>query len=62
MQRILADDEAAVAFGELILRVKATGRLIQSPFAFVLTVKEGKIVRYRLLEDSYAVAVAESQL
>lgn len=58
VKRMLADDEAAVALGELASRVKATGRLIESPFAFVLTVKEGRIVHYRLLEDSHAVARA----
>lgn len=61
VQKILADDEAAVAFGELVSRVKATRRLIESSFAFVLTIKEGRILRYRLLEDSYAVAVAASE-
>lgn len=49
-----------VAIGELSSRVKATGRLIETPFAFVFTIKEGKIVRYRMLEDSYAVAIAAS--
>ncbi|WP_202901336.1 nuclear transport factor 2 family protein [Chania multitudinisentens] len=60
IQRILADDETAVAFGELTSQVKATGRVIESPFAFILTSKEGKIVRYRMLEDSHAVAMAVS--
>ncbi|AHG20744.1 hypothetical protein Z042_14885 [Chania multitudinisentens RB-25] len=58
IQRLLADDETAVAFGELTSQVKATGRVIESPFAFILTIKEGKIVRYRMLEDSHAVAMA----
>jgi ketosteroid isomerase-like protein len=60
VQRILADDDTAVALGGLASRVKATGRLIETPFAFVLTVRDGRIVRYRMLEDSHAVAVAAS--
>ncbi|ACO79727.1 hypothetical protein AvCA_35800 [Azotobacter vinelandii CA] len=60
VQRILADDEQAVALGELASRVRATGRLIETPFAFVLSVRDGRIVRYRMLEDSHAVAVAAS--
>ncbi|VFR21492.1 hypothetical protein ISE1_3756 [plant metagenome] len=60
VRKILGDDEAAVAVGELASKVKATGRLIESPFAFVLTVRDGSIVRYRMLEDSYAVATAAS--
>lgn len=38
--------------------MKATGRLIESEFAFDLTVRDGLIVRYRMLEDSYAVEQA----
>ncbi|MCL2892643.1 nuclear transport factor 2 family protein [Brenneria tiliae] len=58
VQRILADDDTAAALGELASRVTATGRLIESPFAIVLTVRDGRIVRYRMLEDSHAVAAA----
>lgn len=60
VQSILADDEQAVALGELASRIKATGRLIETPFAFVLTVRDGKIVRYRMLDDSHGVAVEAS--
>lgn len=58
VRRILADDETAVVLGELESLVRATGKLIHSPFAYDLTVSEGKIVRYRMLEDSYGVARA----
>ncbi|WP_151810652.1 nuclear transport factor 2 family protein [Acinetobacter bereziniae] len=60
VQHILADDQDVVAIGELSSRVKATGSLIETPFAFLFTIKEGKIIRYRMLEDSYAVAIAAS--
>ncbi|WP_426757055.1 nuclear transport factor 2 family protein [Myxococcus sp. Y35] len=55
---ILADDETAVILGELASLVKATGRLIETAFAFDLTVRAGKITRYRMFEDSHAVARA----
>lgn len=58
MQRILADNDTAVALGGLASRVHATGKLIETPFAFLMTVKRGKIARYRMLEDSHAVAAA----
>ncbi|MCD9032777.1 nuclear transport factor 2 family protein [Luteimonas sp. Y-2-2-4F] len=58
VRRIVADDETAVALGELASWVEATGRLIESPFAFDFTVRDGRIVRYRMFEDSHAVAVA----
>lgn len=60
VRRLLADHEEAVAIGELASRVKATGRRMETPFAIVLTVRDGRIVRYRMLEDSHAVAVAAS--
>ncbi|MFP9228373.1 nuclear transport factor 2 family protein [Pectobacterium cacticida] len=59
--RILADDDMAVALGQLASRVKRTGSLIESPFAFVLTIRDGYIVGFRMLEDSYAVAVAAAE-
>jgi ketosteroid isomerase-like protein len=40
------------------LRVKRTGQLIESEFAIDLKVRSGLIVRYRLYEDSFAVAQA----
>jgi hypothetical protein len=58
VRRILADDETAVVLGDLESVVRATGKLIRSPFVYDLTVQGGKIVRYRMLEDSHAVARA----
>lgn len=58
VQRIVADGETAVLIGELASWVKDTGSLIETPFAFDLVVRDGRIVRYRLFEDSHAVARA----
>lgn len=58
VRRILADHDTVVVLGDLESLVRATGKLIRSPFAYDLTVQEGKIVRYRMLEDSHAVARA----
>ncbi|WP_454812996.1 nuclear transport factor 2 family protein [Labrys neptuniae] len=58
VRSVLADGERAVILGELASLVRATGRLIETGFAFDLTVRQGRIVRYRMLEDSYAVAQA----
>lgn len=55
VRTILASGENAVILGDLASLVKATGKLIESEFAFDLTVRGGLIVRYRMLEDSYAV-------
>lgn len=58
VRSVLADGERAVILGELASLVRSTGRLIETEFAFDLTVKQGRIVRYRMLEDSHAVAQA----
>lgn len=55
--RILADDTMAVIIGELTSAIRSTGRLVESPFAIEFTVRDGRIVRYRLHEDSHAVAI-----
>jgi ketosteroid isomerase-like protein len=38
--------------------VRATGRDIVRPFAIHLCVRDGKIIRYHMYEDSWAVAEA----
>ncbi|ARF56565.1 nuclear transport factor 2 family protein [Streptomyces gilvosporeus] len=58
VERILADGADAVALGRMSHVVKATGRTFASPFAFHLTVEDGKITRYVTFEDSLALARA----
>jgi ketosteroid isomerase-like protein len=55
---ILASDARAVIVGELATRIKATGKMIESAFAIILTVKDGLIARFQMLEDSFAVSKA----
>lgn len=58
VQATLADEDRAVILGELISKVVATGNLIESPFALILSVSEGKISTFLMLEDSFAVSRA----
>ena len=58
INRILADKDWAVIFGELASKVNATGRIIESPFALILHISDGKIARFQMLEDSFAVSRA----
>lgn len=58
VQGILADESRAVIIGELTSTVKATGRIIESPFALILTISGGKITRFQMLEDTFAVSRA----
>jgi hypothetical protein len=55
---ILASDARAVIVGELATRIKATGKMIASDFAIILTVKDGLIARFQMLEDSFGVSTA----
>jgi uncharacterized protein len=55
---ILAVDERAVILGSLESKLKRTGKIIKTDFAMVLTVTNGEIVRFQMLEDSFAVAQA----
>lgn len=57
VKRILADDTMAVIVGELASAIRSTGKLVESPFAIELTILDGRITRYQLHEDSYAVAL-----
>ena|SRR2546423_8457321 len=58
VQDILASDERAVIVGELTTRVNATEKIIESAFALILTVFDGEITRFQMLEDSFAVSRA----
>ncbi len=55
---ILASDHRAIILGTLATRIKATGRLIETTFAIILTVGSGLIARFQMLEDSFAVSLA----
>lgn len=55
---ILTKGNRVVVLGELRSRLRETGRLICSDFVFDLDVTEGQIIRFRMLEDTYAVAQA----
>ena len=58
VEDVLASDTRAVILGTLRSRIKATDRIIASQFALVLTVADGVVTRFQMLEDSYAVSQA----
>lgn len=55
---VLASDERAVILGHLQTRINATGKLIDSAFAIILTFSGGKIASFLMLEDSFATSMA----
>ena len=55
---ILAGENRAVILGSVASNLKRTGRIIETYFAIVLTEANGEIVRFQMLEDSFAVSQA----
>jgi ketosteroid isomerase-like protein len=55
---ILASDKRAVIFGSLASKLKRTGKIVTTDFAIILTASNGEIVRFQMLEDSFAVSQA----
>ncbi|USI73586.1 nuclear transport factor 2 family protein [Sphingomonas morindae] len=55
---ILASDKRAAIVGALQTRIKATGKVMASQFAIVLTIDNGIVTRFQMLEDSFALSRA----
>lgn len=55
---ILANDDRAIILGHLQTRINATGKLIDTAFAIVLTFADAKIASFLMLEDSFATSMA----
>jgi ketosteroid isomerase-like protein len=55
---ILASDERAVILGSLASKLKRTGKIVTTDFAIILTMSDDQIVRFQMLEDSFAVSKA----
>ena len=53
---ILASDKRAVILGSLASKLKRTGKIVTTDFAIILTVSNDEIVRFQMLEDSFAVS------
>ncbi|HEY3481889.1 MAG TPA: nuclear transport factor 2 family protein [Streptomyces sp.] len=58
LHQIIAAGDDVVLTGRMLSQVKKTGRDIDTAFALHTTVQDGKITRYHLYEDTYAVARA----
>ncbi|MBC9915464.1 nuclear transport factor 2 family protein [Chitinophaga varians] len=52
------DGHQAVVTGHLVSRMLSTGKLFDSPFSIQITVRDGRITRYLLLEDSLGLVAA----
>jgi ketosteroid isomerase-like protein len=55
---VLANDARAVILGGLSTRIKSTGKIINTAFGIILTIVDGKITHFLMLEDSFATSRA----
>ena len=58
VEDLLASDNRVAIVGSLKTRIKATGKVTATQFAIILTVAEGVITRFQMLEDSFDVSKA----
>lgn len=58
VDNMLIDGNVSIITGEFSTRMLATKKIVDSNFCIQITFKKRLIVRYRLLEDSYAVSEA----
>jgi ketosteroid isomerase-like protein len=58
IEAIVGDGDRCVVLGNLRTKVLATGRDIETDFAFDIEVRDGFITRYHMFEDTLAVAAA----
>ncbi|MEO6695723.1 MAG: nuclear transport factor 2 family protein [Ignavibacteria bacterium] len=52
----LTDKDTAIITGEFKTKMLQTNKIVESPFCIQMTVENGLITRYLILEDSYAVS------
>ncbi len=58
IDHILVENNLAIIVGEFSTRMLQTGKVVNSIFSIQITFEDSLIVKYRLLEDSYAVSVS----
>ncbi|WP_353130659.1 nuclear transport factor 2 family protein [Parapedobacter pyrenivorans] len=58
VHHIFIDGNRAAVTGEFVTEMRSTGKQVESLFTIEMTIENGYIVRYRLLEDSHAVSEA----
>jgi ketosteroid isomerase-like protein len=58
IEDILASDSRAAIVGALQTRIKATGKVIATQFAIILTITGDVVTRFQMLEDSFCVSKA----
>jgi ketosteroid isomerase-like protein len=58
VEDILVSESRAAIVGALQTRIKATGKITATQFAIILTIADGTVTRFQMLEDSFDVSKA----
>ena len=58
VEDVLANDSRAVIVGSLQTRIKNTGKITATQFAIILTIANGLVSRFQMLEDSFDLSKA----
>ncbi len=58
VEDVLANDSRAVIVGSLQTRIKKTDKITATQFAIILTITDGLVSRFQMLEDSFDVSKA----
>jgi ketosteroid isomerase-like protein len=58
IETVVVEGDTGVVLGAFAHRILSTGKVFTGPFALRITVVEGTIRAYHMLEDSFAAAVA----
>lgn len=58
VEDVLASTARAVIVGERAARIRSTNKVVETAFAIILTTVRGRIARFQMLEDSFAVSRA----
>lgn len=58
VEDILASETRAAIVGALKTRITATGKVTETQFAIILTIADGIVTRFQMLEDSFDVSNA----
>lgn len=56
VEDVLGSERRAVIVGDLASRLNANGRVFKTQFAIILSIADGEIVRFQLLEDSFGLS------
>jgi ketosteroid isomerase-like protein len=58
IQRMLVDEDSVAVVGHTKIRANSTGRIYETDFVHLVTVRDGKVTRFQEFFDTYAAGEA----